>query len=278
MAGKKPASWNMEGCFMKRYVSTSFWDDEWVQTLSFTEKGLYLYLLTNPLTNIAGVYKISHRRIVFDTCLSDEEVERIMGKFEDAGKAYRYGEFVVIPSWPHHQKCRNSNIQKGIRRILNTLDAEMVEFLHSVGYRYPLDEFLQVADYFPAQSAEADADAVVDPGDLSDPKRLFLHLWKTAKDDRGMCIFQVTATIERPRDWERFWRESPPTAEQIATAFRNFADGISSGAIQRRFIPATPDRFLLRGGISRYQSPVTADKPQKEAVGAEPLPSDKIRL
>ena len=43
---------------MKRYISTTFWDDEWVQSLDFTEKGLYLYLLTNSLTNIAGVYKL----------------------------------------------------------------------------------------------------------------------------------------------------------------------------------------------------------------------------
>ena len=266
---------------MKRYVSTSFWDDEWVQTLTFTEKGLYLYLLTNPLTNIAGVYKLSPRRIVFDTGLEEAEVAKIMEKFETAGKAYHHGEFVVLPSWPHHQAV-NRNVEKGIRRILGTLSSEMIEFLHNVGYRYPLEEFLQGA----AAGAENADDAAVrnsrtteaDDGDLSDPKRLFLHLWKTTKDGRGMCIFQITAAIERPRDWERFWQESPPTVEQVETAFRNFADGISSGAIQRRFIPATPDRFLLKGGISRYQSPVAADKPPKDSAGAGTLPTDKIRL
>lgn len=261
---------------MKRYVSTSFWDDEWVQTLTFTEKGLYLYLLTNPLTNIAGVYKITNRRIAFDTGLEEAEVEKIMGKFSEAHKAYRRGEFLIFPTWPRHQNYQNAKIYSGIKKILSDLDAEMIEFMQSVGYRYPLDEFLQGAGESPAQSAEADA--VEDAGDFSDPRRLFMHLWKTTKDDSGMCIFQITAAIERPRDWERFWLDSPPTAEQIETAFRNFADGISSGAIQRRFIPATPDRFLLKGGITRYQAPVTADKPQKEAVGTGTLPSDKIRL
>ena len=70
---------------MKRYISTSFWDDEWVQSLSFEEKGLFLYLLTNPLTNIAGVYKIQVRRIVFDTGLAEADVGLILGKFGDAG-------------------------------------------------------------------------------------------------------------------------------------------------------------------------------------------------
>jgi hypothetical protein len=43
----------------------------------------------------------------------------------------------------------------------------------------------------------------------------------------------------------------------------NFADGINSGAIQRRFIPATPDRFVLKGGISRYQEPILKESPKK---------------
>lgn len=260
---------------MKRYISTSFWDDEWVQTLSFTEKGLYLYLLTNPLTNIAGVYKLSVRRIVFDTGLSEADVEKTMGKFEEAGKAYRHGEFIVLPSWPHHQKCQNSNIQKGIHRILKTLDSELISFLEEVGYRYTLDEFLRGGTG--GNTAIPSEDETVMSG-ASDEMQLFLRLWQTTKDEDGKCIFQVTAGIEKPRDWERYWRESPPTAEQIETAFKNFAAGINSGAIQRRFIPATPDRFVLRGGITRYQSQVQAESGRKGKDAGGYMLEGKIEL
>lgn len=238
---------------MKRYISTSFWDDEWVQSLSFTEKALYLYLLTNPLTNIAGIYKIADRRIVFDTGLANDEVHRIMEKFEEAGKAFRHEEYIVLPSWPHHQKCQNANIQKGIHRILMDLDGEMITFLKNVHYKYPLEEFEgddsepEHHDQEPESFASSDSDM---------EKQLFLKLWRTTKDKKGFCIFQITATIEKPRDWNRFWKESKPTEEQIRTAFRNFADGIDRGVIMRQYIPATPDRFVLKGGISRYQTPV----------------------
>ena len=252
---------------MKRYVSTSFWDDEWVQTLTFTEKGLYLYLLTNPLTNIAGVYKLADRRIVFDTGLEEKEVRMIMDKFEAAGKAYRYGEFVVLPSWPHHQKCQNANIQKGISRILKTLDSEVIAFLRKVGYRYPLTEF--------TDTASASGNTVgLDMADssISEEQRLFIRLWQTTKDADGVCIFPVTATLERPKDWERFWRENPPTEEQIKKVFKNFADGINSGAILRQYIPPTPDRFVLRGGMTRYLDPVQ----KKGWVEKNPSVADRL--
>lgn len=240
---------------MKRYISTSFWDDEWVMSLDFTEKGLYLYLLTNSLTNIAGVYKLPIKRMVFDTGLDEKQVEKIMQKFEDDGKAYRHGEYIVLPAWPHHQKCANANIQKGISRILKDLDYELIEFLAQVGYRYPLEEFLG----FPEETIKEKAD----DSKMPEEQKLFLKLWHTTKDKDGICIFQVMAPIENPKDWKRYWEESKPTKEQIEKAFANFADGINSGAIQRRWIPATPDRFVLKGGISRYLEPVAKNEPKK---------------
>ena len=261
------------GVLMKRYVSTSFWDDEWVQSLDFTEKGLYLYLMTNSLTNIAGVYKLTNRRIVFDTGLDESKVEKIMQKFERAGKAYRHGEYVVLPSWPHHQKCANANIQRGIYRILKTLDSDLIAFLSEVGYRYPLEDFMQGKE----SSAETLPAGSLPQTETSEEMKLFLSLWQSTKDKDGNCIFQITAAIEKPRDWARFWRESSPTSEQIKTAFKNFADGINSGAIQHRFIPATPDRFVLRGGITRYQEPVSKESSSPEKSGGNKL-AGKIEL
>ena len=242
---------------MKRYVSTSFWDDEWVQSLNFTEKGLYLYFLTNPLTNIAGVYKISNRRIAFDTGLQESQLEEIMEKFSTAHKAYRKGEYLVFPSWPSHQNYQNAKIYRGIKKILTELSPEMISFLADVGYRYPLDEFLRGSAPAGGVPSVIGTEGIAEGG--SEEQKLFMRRWQTTRDKDGMCIFQVTATIERPRDWELFWRESAPTAEQIERAFKNFADGIDSGAIARRYIPATPDRFVLKGGIARYQEPVKGE-------------------
>jgi len=123
----------------QRYISTSFWDDEWVQTLNLMEKGLYLYFLSNTLTNIAGIYKISDRRILFDTGLSDNKFREIFDKFEKAGKAYRHDEYIIIPKWPKHQKWEtHSKIKDGIISVLQDLPKELLKKLYEVDYEFDL--------------------------------------------------------------------------------------------------------------------------------------------
>lgn len=146
----------------QRYVSTSFWDDGWIQTLDPSEKLLYLYLMTNPLTNIAGVYKITDRRISFDTGFNLDTIRHIFRKFEKAGKAYRKDEYVVIPSWPKHQKWeKSSKVNEGIIRILKELDVEILKYLVQVGYRYPIDT-LSIPNVYPPNYSYSDLDLDLD--------------------------------------------------------------------------------------------------------------------
>jgi len=140
----------------QRYVSTSFWDDEWIQTLDPSEKLLYLYLMTNPLTNIAGVYKITERRISFDTGFNLDTIRHIFAKFEKVGKAYRKDEYVVLPSWPKHQKWEKSaKVNEGIVRILQELEPEIIEFLIKIGYKYPIDT-LSIPYTYPSNYSDLD--------------------------------------------------------------------------------------------------------------------------
>ena len=124
----------------QRYISTGFWDDEWVQSLEPLERYLFVYLLTNTLTNIAGIYKITNKRISFDTGLQGDELEKMMGRFEASGKAYRKDGFIILPNWPKHQKWKtNANIKAGIETVLKGLPPEMISFLKDIGYLYPMD-------------------------------------------------------------------------------------------------------------------------------------------
>ena len=123
----------------QRYISTSFWDDEWIHALDIDEKMLYMYLLTNPLTNIAGVYKIMNTRIAFDTGIEPHRIELILRHFEKDGKAYRMDEYVVIPSWPKHQKWEKSaKIKEGIINCLVELDIEKLTMLVCINYKFDM--------------------------------------------------------------------------------------------------------------------------------------------
>jgi len=148
----------------QRYISTSFWDDEWIQTLDPSEKLLYLYLMTNPLTNIAGVYKLTIRRICFDTGFNADTAGHILGKFKKAGKAYLHGEYIILPSWPKHQKAdQRSKIKEGIDAIIEKLPKDLVAYMISIRYRYLIEGYTYPPNYLDIDSdSEIDTDSECD--------------------------------------------------------------------------------------------------------------------
>lgn len=142
----------------QRYISTSFWNDPWVQTLTPTEKFLYLYLLTNPLTNIAGVYEITERRMIFDTSLTSKQIRGALSKFGKAKKAVKYQNWIILPAWPSHQRYDKSDrIRKGIETILELLPSELLGVMDSIGYRYPIDTLSSPVIY-PSNYKDIDSD------------------------------------------------------------------------------------------------------------------------
>jgi hypothetical protein len=239
----------------QRYISTSFWDDPWIVSLEPLEQFLYLYFLTNPLTNIAGVYQISMRRMVNDTKLEEGEIRRIIEKFQEAGKAYYYkDEFVILPNWPKHQKWAvHSKINAGIKACLEKLNPDMISFLKSIGYRYPIDS-LSIGYGYPRNYSDLDIDTDPDlDSNTETEKKLsahFIHLWQHNGD-----VFNFTARIQAPKDWEAFWKSCPFTEADLDVRVGNFIAAVKSGAIERRFIPASPDAFVLRGWLQRSLDP-----------------------
>ena len=133
----------------QRYIDVSFYDDAWVQELDPSEKFMYMYLLTNPLTNIAGVYKITPRRMSFDTGFNVDTIKHILHKFEAAGKVYTKGEYIIMKNWCKHQKIESangkvSNTKVGIDRVLSELSDEILVFLVQIGFCYEyLEEIMK---------------------------------------------------------------------------------------------------------------------------------------
>lgn len=148
----------------QRYISTSFWDDAWVQSIDPSEKLLYLYLMTNPLTNIAGIYKITDKRIHDDTGFNLDMIEKLMARFEKAGKAHRAGEYIIIPTWPKHQKWREkTTINTGIRKIIEELPNSIRDKAIKVGYQYPIDTVPISYTYRPSYlNSDYDSDLDID--------------------------------------------------------------------------------------------------------------------
>ncbi len=118
-----------------RSVNTKFWDDPFVVELNPTEKLLFLYLITNSLTTILGIYEISIRKISFDTGISQEMVRKGLERFGTSRKAFFEGNYIILPNWPKNQNL-NTNMKKAVENEFDTLPIWLKEKIlgnHSKG-------------------------------------------------------------------------------------------------------------------------------------------------
>jgi len=125
---------------VQRYISSSFWSDDWVDSLSVPEKLIYMYLLTNESTNVAGVYRITIKRIKDDTGIARDEISAALEKFSEAGKSFFFNGYMIIPKWPKHQKWgERGRLKLGAEALLRSLPNEIKEFIRQPGnYEYDL--------------------------------------------------------------------------------------------------------------------------------------------
>ena len=88
-----------------RSIQTYFWKDPYIEGLQPNEKLLYLYLLTNPQTNLLGVYEISINRIIYESGLTEVTVRKGLERLGNDSKALFYDEnYIIIPNFlkNHH--------------------------------------------------------------------------------------------------------------------------------------------------------------------------------
>jgi hypothetical protein len=104
------------------------------------------------------------------------------------------------------------------------------------------------------------------------PSDHFIWHWQQNGD-----IFNPLASLKKPNDWNAFWEKSNITKGQIDIAMKNFIEAVKSGAIERRYIPANPDTFVLNGWIQksqeryRKQGPPNSPGKRGTAAGKKPL-------
>ena len=213
-----------------RYIDTCFWDDPYTSNLDPRAKLLYLYLLTNTLTNIAGVYEIQTKRIAFDTGFKPDAVDKMMSQFADDGKIYYDGQWLAIRNFIKHQRP-NPKVKKGIEVILETVPAQIKRWLEnpvstivnndrlSVDYGKPshlnLNSNLIKSNTHctpPASKLEKPPDK--DPETTEPYSMEFLTWWTTyGKHGSKMAAY---------RKYRATKRKKGATAQQLLTAAKNY--------------------------------------------------------
>ena len=96
------------------------------------------------------------------------------------------------------------------------------------------------------------------PGDdgVCAREKLFLELW-----DKNPDVFGIrTGGLLRPKDFHAYFDNPAVTDEYIKNGMKNCVDSVRNGTTERRYIPSLPERFILGGSLSRFQTSVAAAK------------------
>lgn len=108
----------------QRYVQDSFWTDPYIESLEPDEKLLFLYLLTNPLCNIAGIYEIRTSRISYETNIEKEAVEAIKSKLVKDKKMLVIDDWILLMNFAKNQST-NPNVLQGMQRLIDELPSRV---------------------------------------------------------------------------------------------------------------------------------------------------------
>jgi hypothetical protein len=107
-------------------INTKFWTDTYISNIDPLEKLLFLYFITNPFTNICGIYELPIKQIALDTGIDRENLEKVfLPRFKKAKKIYYIDGWVYIKNFLKHQKA-SGNVKLGIDNGLKEVPSDIM--------------------------------------------------------------------------------------------------------------------------------------------------------
>lgn len=117
-----------------RNVQLSFWTDPKVAD-EFTpeDKYFYLYLMTNPHTNLCGCYELSLTQASFETGYSKESISRLIDRMENVHNVIKYSKEtkeILILNWSKYNWTRSEDFKKPLlKEIANIKNSQFSQYL-----------------------------------------------------------------------------------------------------------------------------------------------------
>lgn len=112
----------------QRIINDTFWTDPYIEDLDPSEKLIFIYLLSNPLCNIAWAYEIKTKRIAYETWFDKDMVEKILTRFQKDNKIMLSWNWIILINFAKNQ-TNNPNVLKWMQRIIDSIPESIVKSL-----------------------------------------------------------------------------------------------------------------------------------------------------
>ena len=118
-----------------RSIDQRYWTDPYVESLSATEKLVYIHLFSSAHTNLVGVFQASRRMIAFQTACLGPDVDAALERFRRDGKAVIDGGEVWLASYIRHQCTSSPKMVAAMRVQLAKVESDAIR--KAIIGRYP---------------------------------------------------------------------------------------------------------------------------------------------
>ena len=169
-----------------RNVQLSFWTDNKVED-DFTpeDKYFYLYLLTNPQTNICGCYEVSYSQMTNQTGYNKDTINRLLDRFEKVHNIIRYckeTKEILILNWYKYNWSKSEKTLTGVDAVAKHIKCnEFKEYIFEVincirnntpykGHTCPIQASVSDTD------TDTDSDTVSDSITDTDNKEIYKNI------------------------------------------------------------------------------------------------------
>ena len=109
------------------------------------DKYFFLYLLTNPHTNLCGCYEISMKQMVRETGYNEDTVKRLLNRMEHTHGVIQYDpttKEVFVPHWGKYNWCNSPKTKEGAVKDVLLIKSERFKKALSdtlcIPYVYPM--------------------------------------------------------------------------------------------------------------------------------------------
>lgn len=131
-----------------RNIQMTFWTDtKIIDDFTPEDKYFYLYLFTNPHTNLAGCYEISIKLVAYETGYSTDTIERLLLRFSEVHKVCEYSletKEILLLNWHKYNWTTSEKFRKPLKREIDNIKndlfkAYLTKLFNGEGVEYPID-------------------------------------------------------------------------------------------------------------------------------------------
>lgn len=115
-----------------RILHTQFWKDEYIGTLTPSEKLLFLYFITNECVSIIHLYKISERQVLFDTGIDKATILKAKRKFVTDGKIFFYKDYVFLRNANRYERYIGEKNEAAKQREVANLSSDVLDWYNKL--------------------------------------------------------------------------------------------------------------------------------------------------